>query len=394
MNLLSIIYDYRVILFYSILIIILFISRKKFEIHGKIMGMYKTKIGIKLMDKISGKYREFVKIIGYSCIGLGFAGLIFIFFMMLKVNYDLIMSKITAGASPVLPGVPIVGTGLVFPLVIGWITIFIVMVVHEFSHGVVARAFKMKIKSTGILFLGPILGAFVEPDEKEIQKRPDIEQYSMFAAGPISNILFAFIGVLILGFVIAPIFSAVSMENGVVLGLTDGYPAIGSGMPENSVVTALNGRQLYDINSFKNISKDIVPNQTVTLTTTKGEYSFITVTDPNNASKGYMGVLLLRTNIDSKPGFYIIYVIFDWLVELFVWLNLISFSIGIINLHPMFITDGARLLKTAIERIVPDRKKAFAIWKNINIIGLLLLLNAVLFPLIKWLIKISVRFVM
>ena len=53
---------------------------------------------------------------------------------------------------------------------------------HEFGHGVVARAHGLKIQSSGIFLLGPLFGAFVEPNEKQLKKQNDIVQYSIYSA--------------------------------------------------------------------------------------------------------------------------------------------------------------------------------------------------------------------
>jgi membrane-associated protease RseP (regulator of RpoE activity) len=73
------------------------------------------------------------------------------------------------------------------------IALIIVAVVHEFSHGIYMRLFKTKIKSTGFAFLGPILGAFVEQDDKDFRKKKNFDQMVVLAAGVFANILFALI---------------------------------------------------------------------------------------------------------------------------------------------------------------------------------------------------------
>ena len=40
------------IIFYSLLIILFLLFRKKFTVQGKIFVMYKTKLGLRLMDKM------------------------------------------------------------------------------------------------------------------------------------------------------------------------------------------------------------------------------------------------------------------------------------------------------------------------------------------------------
>src|SRR3990167_2560314 len=144
------------ILFYSLVLLAVYLNRKKFDVHGKFVFLYRTKFGIGLMKTISDKFSGVVKFLG----SIG-----------------------------VIPGFPIAGTGIVFPLVTGWIVLFVIILVHELSHGIVASAHKIKIKNSGIAFFGPILGAFVEPDEKELAKKKHWIQHSVFAAGAFSNFL-------------------------------------------------------------------------------------------------------------------------------------------------------------------------------------------------------------
>jgi membrane-associated protease RseP (regulator of RpoE activity) len=81
------------------------------------------------------------------------------------------------------------------------IALLIVAVVHEFSHGVFMRLFRVRIKSTGFAFLGPLLGAFVEQNEQDLVKKSKVNQMSVLAAGVFANILFAALFfVLLVGF--------------------------------------------------------------------------------------------------------------------------------------------------------------------------------------------------
>ena len=68
--------DYKwVILFYSAILLLIYIFRKKFDIHHKFLAMYRTKVGLKLMDRWGEKYREQIKLLGYIGIGVGYVGL-------------------------------------------------------------------------------------------------------------------------------------------------------------------------------------------------------------------------------------------------------------------------------------------------------------------------------
>src|SRR3989344_2716377 len=193
------------VIFYLLLFLFYLLKKDKFEVKGKILFIYRTKFGIKLMDKIAKKLRFFLTPLSYLSIFVGFAGMAFILFVLLKGTFDLLFIPNTQPAlAPVLTGVKVPG----LPSLSFWhwiITIFIVALVHEFSHGVFARLFSLKVQSSGFLFLGPILGAFVEPDEKKLEKSPKRQQLAILSAGPFSNIALAFIILLIINFVSAPI---------------------------------------------------------------------------------------------------------------------------------------------------------------------------------------------
>ncbi len=83
------------------------------------------------------------------------------------------------------------------PLGYGLIALVTVIVVHEFAHGILARAEGIRIKSIGVLLLAIIPGAFVEPDEEEVKKANRLSKLRIYAAGSIFNIGFAAIALVI-----------------------------------------------------------------------------------------------------------------------------------------------------------------------------------------------------
>jgi membrane-associated protease RseP (regulator of RpoE activity) len=74
------------------------------------------------------------------------------------------------------------------------------LVIHEFGHGIQARAHGMRVRSFGLLMLGPLpLGAFAEPQGEELMKAPNRERLRLFAAGPSTNLFACIICLLMLG---------------------------------------------------------------------------------------------------------------------------------------------------------------------------------------------------
>ena len=377
------------ILFYSLVFLIVYINRKKFEVHGKLVYLYRTKIGISLMNFMAEKARRLVKLLGYFGIVIGFIGMILTFILILSLTYKLLMNEPGAGgASPVIPGLPIAGTGLVFPLITGWIVLFIIILVHEFSHGVVASAYKIKIKNSGLAFFGPILGAFVEPNEKALARQKDLVQHSVFAAGPFSNFLTVIVAMLIIWALLNPITNILSIPTGVIIYSQPGLPAEKAGIENGTVITGIYGGSVNTVEDFRKAMADIGPNKNIELKSDDNIYPVTTTESPDDPSQGYLGVWIMGEKSELRNDNFlnqILLKIINWFKQLLGWLAFLSLNIGLINLLPIFITDGARMLKIFFERIIPNKGKSMSLWLFFNWASLFSLLILVFLPLLRWL---------
>ena len=180
------------VLFLIILTFFVFLKRKNLDTKQIIpyflyFSMYKTTWGLRLMNSLAKKYRKPMLYLGYFGIFVGFIGMILISYGLINNIYILFTKPEAApGVGLVLP---FKAKGIFYVPFFYWIiSIFVIATVHEFSHGLIAIANKLKVKSSGFAFLAlivPIIpAAFVEPDEKELRKRPHKQQLSIFAAGP------------------------------------------------------------------------------------------------------------------------------------------------------------------------------------------------------------------
>ena len=89
------------------------------------------------------------------------------------------------------------GSTIYVPLGYGLISLATVLIVHEFSHGILSRVEKINIKSVGLLLFTILPGAFVEPDEEELVKSSRLSQLRVYAAGSMANIALAIVALLI-----------------------------------------------------------------------------------------------------------------------------------------------------------------------------------------------------
>jgi len=382
-----------VLLFYLILIVIIYANRKKFEFQAKFIAMFKTKLGLKLMDKISQKYREYVKLFGYIGVGIGFIGMLFIFGTLVYLLFGLIVTpETTQGVSLVIPGFKMAGSDFRFPLVYGLLSIFVIATIHELAHGIVARAWRIPILSSGIVFFGPIIGAFVEPDDKKMSKRPDIEQYSVFAAGPFINILFAFL-LLAMLLVSLPFINNAFYENVIITDVAINSPAYIAGWPSNSILTDIDNTEITDIKDLSYALSEVESgdNLNVKYIHENKEYQK-TIEIGEKDSRPYIGIYA-QSDIKYKTGLgNIWFKITSWIFGdsrksglaswgFLSWLMNLSLAIGLINLLPLGPTDGGRMIFLATQRIY--KQKGAKIYSYVSFISLMLLLACLLLSYAK-----------
>ena len=390
MSFLSFFVDHKwVLLFYGAILLLLFIFRKKFVMQSKIVAMYKTRIGLSLMDRIAAKHGPLVRLVAYIGIGVGFVGMIVIFYTLVNNLFTLLtVPKAQSAVSVIIPGVSLPGSPIVIPLIAGWIALFFVIVVHEFSHGVVARAHKIPIKSSGIFFLGPLMGAFVEPEEKKLQGAQDTTQYAVYAAGPFSNILLALIALGLIFFIVTPLISAITTSSGVtVVGLSEGFPAQKAGLVNGMEISAINEKNITTYEQFQEALSCVKPNQTISLIANHSVFTLRTAMNPENSEKGYLGILTSSVSAKKithetpfiKAVYNLLMGVYDFLFILFI----LSFGIGLANLLPLGPVDGGRMCLEALTQL-KGKEKGMLRWKQITIITFFILLINIFWPLIAW----------
>jgi len=383
-----------VVLFYLGLILFLIWRKKHLVVQAKVIVLYRTLLGIRFIRKIAEKYRPWVILFGYIGVGAAYVGLILISFLLVYNLYNLFAKPDAAsGVSLVLPGINIPGIG-VLSFWYWLIAIFVIAVVHEFSHGIVAKAHNLKIKSTGLVVLGPILGAFVEPDEKKVEKQSDIVQYSIFAAGPFSNIVLGIVALLLFSLILTPVQNIFLEPTGFSFAeyYGPGYPAEGAGLKPGMIINEVNDIEVKDFMDFYDVAYCVKPDEEIVVGTTEGSFSLMTTESPENPGKSFIGVktvkneFVLKEKYEQSILYKSLYYVIDWLTVFFKWLYLLSLGIGLFNLLPLPIVDGGRILKLSLEKIHGKDKgtRKFARW---SFLFLLLLLANLLIPAMRWLIN-------
>ncbi len=339
-----------VVLFYLLVAFLVFLKRKRFQFYFKVIALCRTNWGIGLMNWLALRFRALIKALGFLGIITAFAGMLFIVFVLFQSIYFLFTKPDAPPAiAPIIPGVHVPGVPESFfiPLFQGMIAIFIVAVIHEFAHGVVARAYNITVKNTGLAIIGPFFAAFVEPDESQMKKR-GVGRYSVIAAGAASNVFLFFIVLLVLSFAVAPAVSSVYEPAGISFSsVTKGSPAEKAGLQTGVVYTMLNNQSILSLSDFSSAFGGVKPGEQAAIGNSEAIYYATAGVHPSNESRPYLGVgIYSRFTGDETLSFKVV----SWLMRLFSLVAFLSLGIGLANLIPVGPLDGGKLVQLALHR--------------------------------------------
>ena len=355
------------LIFYALLVLFFLFKREKFDVQSKIFVLYKTKIGLSLMDRLSKKIPRLLKVASFIGIIVGFLGMIVILGFLIYGTYQLFtVPDAKPVLAPVFPGIHIPGA----PVLSFWhwiIALFVVAGIHEFSHGVISRVYKVDIKSSGFAFLGPILAAFVEPDEKTLKKRRKVQQLSVFAAGPFSNILLGVVLLFLVPLIFNPLINNYFGDGVWVYDVVENSPVGLSGIEIGERIFMVNNVEITNKSDFSFALDGLKEGDAVKIKTDKKEYDIVAAKDEKKDS-GFLGIVI--NNIADVKEFKRVL----WVLTLFFWLFVITVGVGLFNLLPLGPVDGGRMFYVLLGYFTKDEKKVAKIWGSVALMIFILIL--------------------
>jgi membrane-associated protease RseP (regulator of RpoE activity) len=371
-----------VITFYAVVALLLYLFRSKFEFQG-IVALLKTSFGVDFMTKTGERWPRFWHKLGMVSIVLGFAGMLLITSLLFYGVYTLFfVPDAPPILSPVIPGVKIPGVPIDYPLFYTLGALFLAVIVHEAAHGIYSAAYKIKIKSSGFAFFGPLPGAFVEPDEKILTKRPKREQLAIFSAGPFANMILAIVAFILL-FGVAALASTMVTEQGVFINKVQAdTPAALAGLHENLTITYVNSKPIK--NGF-DLSRELgtyKPGDAVNITANGTVYPVTLAAQPTDANKPRLGIDLQTDLALKNPSMGWLFSFMLILNKLLQWTMIISLGLGIANLLPIGPIDGGRMYLMALQHYF-EEKRAQQIWAKSSMALLVIVIVLVFVPILK-----------
>ncbi|WP_455464528.1 site-2 protease family protein [Candidatus Hodarchaeum mangrovi] len=360
-------------------------------------AFYRTKKLNNLLDRLAQKGRFFWKFLWdigiISGLGILLAGLI-----IFTINIPLFFIPSTDGSipgtptaisiAPVIPGITVSLENLPYFL----IAVMVGAIAHEFAHGIAARGENIKLKSTGIFVFLVFFGAFVEPDDKSFSEKPQRSKIRVWAAGALANMIVALLFLIIFIPLLFPVFISpfyqTSSSGALVVETVSDTPASISGIKAGFAIIGINSTSGYiQINSvagFQNFTNNLLsPNQEVTFffDNELRSITLISTEHPSNSTRGFIGI---RTADYFKPRVtflpYLVNLFPYWISTAFLYIFMINLMFAIINLLPIPILDGDKLLAD----FLGPKFNRYQPWIRYYALGILLLNMLLSFFITGW----------
>ena len=315
------------------------------------------------LTKMLGRTRRGIRVFADVSVIAGFLMMGFAFWFLLNnVSNYFVEPTEFAELTVLIPGVTLTSPSAIAYFLL---SIPIVLIIHEGAHGIVATLEKIKIKTGGFAIFIALFAGFVEPDEEDFDKAKKISKLRVIGAGATSNVLFSFaLGAILLT---NPLFAIIVPEpilgwmyeepDGVlILSIMEGSGAEKAGLLPNDIITAVNE---IDVKTALDFQKaNIVPGDTVNVSILRSgeqlEFPVVIMPSEDDPERGLIGIMR-----DNSFAYKPIYNFIEWnnpSVSMFLlWLWMISFFIGIINMLPLPILDGGKFIHSIIDKKISDK---------------------------------------
>ena len=330
--------------------------------------VYKNKSVNDVLIKVLGRTKRGIKVFADLSVIAGFLMMGFAFYFLLNnVSNYFVAPDGFSELTVLIPGVTLTSAPAITYFLL---SIPIVLVMHEGAHGIVAALEKIKIKTGGFAIFIALFAGFVEPDEEEFEKAKKISKLRVIGAGATSNVLFA----LVLGVVLLtnPFFAMVVPEpllsifyelpEGVlILSIIENSGAEQAGLLANDIITSINGIPILSPADFPSLN----PGDTATVSILRDgqplDFGLTVMPAPDDPERGLIGIMR-----DNSFAYTPVMNFIEWdnpTISMFLlWLWMISFFIGIINMLPLPILDGGKFIHIIIDKRFSDKGVKTMMW--------------------------------
>lgn len=277
---------------------------------------------------------------------------------------------------PVVPGVTIRGMTILYFLV----GVGIGIIVHEFSHALVALNEGIKVNSWGLGIFLVFPFAYVRINDNDYNNASLSSKVKVLSAGVLSNTAIALLTLLLLNIASAGIsqYSVVIIQE-LDRSLGPQAPAVVAGLPTPSVINDINGTRIRTLNDLRNYLSSIANISTtlvINISRIKGleddvivselyKPEVVVVNKPSNWSR--LGILVVEGLSPETPKHLY------YLGRVLYWTYLVNISLAVFNAAPLIVTDGGRIIYEFSRKYGLTKVNNVVQWATVVITAILLM---------------------
>ena len=367
-------YTLSVVIFIGALALLVWRDRKNIEFHPFLI-MRRTKKFRDVIDHVASSAPRFWKAVGTLGIIVALVGMTYGIVLLAGVAQSITTGMVKQPALQFfLPGPgPTAVTGPGYVLLPFWIWLVIIstiLIPHELMHGIIARAENIPLRSVGLLLLLIIPGAFVEPDEKKLQKAKLLARLRVFAAGSFANFATAGIALALVALVVWPASASPAIGLNVTF-VNESSPFAAAGITPGMMITAIDGRPLtasyWEYVGGNNFLSDELGKpqvgKPVTFTSDGKDYIIAPILNPATGNPWFGFYASFGEILHSETA--------GFLVTMFTLLWILSSGVAIVNILPLKPLDGGLFLEAVARKYAPKHSKLITKAVTLSVLGLL-----------------------
>lgn len=293
-----------------------------------------------VIQRLGAKFRKYLLIYGSLSVVAG-AFLAAYGTYMLHVNAWLLAVGATGAAPthPIIPGVTVGFEALPY-LALAFLA---TLIPHELTHGLVLAAENLRVKSAGVMLFLMLPGGFVELDEERLAKAKLLTKLRVFASGSFTN--------LIVGLIIVLISSLILVPGGVMVKKVVPETPAAETLKPGDVIVMMNNTSIKHFDDLVRFLAGTRPGNTVILKVKRGgETLNVVITlarHPVNSSRGFIGAYFDNYFPNDPSGV---------LTRVIWWLLVVTISISVINILPIYPLDGGRIFREVTCKYLGEKR--------------------------------------
>jgi membrane-associated protease RseP (regulator of RpoE activity) len=209
-----------------------------------------------------------------------------------------------------------------------------------------------------------------------------LSRLRVITSASVANFLFALLIGYLMALTITPFVDSVTVPTGVeITAVVPDFPAANAGITEGMTVVSIDNTTVDEITELVSVIGEYDPGDSMTITTDSGEFPVVLEADPNNSTRGYLGVYFeQKWDFSQQARDTYSLVVLNIIIFIFFslsWIANLNMMVGIMNLLPLWVVDGGQMVSNILAYFLSENKVRRIVDFISYIVLMILLINII-----------------